>query len=348
MDECILYALNTKLKHIDLFAGAGGFQYAFPKEKVETVYANDILESSQKIYKENFPNVNFEKADILNKPIHEIPEHDILTAGISCQPFSIARGASQNQGFNDERSKTFWKTIQILQEKQPMVFIIENVKNLISHDKGKTFERIQKEIQNNAGYTITWKIMNTSKHSTIPQHRERIYIVGSNNKTLFNTINTNIQQNVSENTNLNTNFRDYLDENVSFKYFYTKKENKISIYETLSNSITKYNTIYQYRRYYVREMKTENLCPTLTENMGSGGHNVPIIKVENGIRKFTPRETFRLQGFPDSFIFPKTLSDSSLYSLAGNAITVPIGKIIGYTIIQTIWPTKSRPKPEED
>ena len=341
MDECISDALDTKLKHIDLFAGAGGFQYAFPKEKVETVYANDILESSQKIYKENFPHVHFEKTDILNKPVHEIPDHDILTAGISCQPFSIARGSSQNQGFNDERSNTFWKTIQILQEKQPIVFIIENVKNLISHDKGKTFQKIQKEIQNTAGYNITWKIMNTSKHSIIPQHRERVYIVGSNNTKLFHKLNLHKE----ESKNVNTNFRDYLDTNTPFKYFYTKKSN---IYETLSHAITKYNTIYQYRRYYVRETKTENLCPTLTENMGSGGHNVPIIKVENGIRKFTPRETFRLQGFPDSFIFPETLSDSSLYSLAGNAITVPIGKIVGYTVIQTIRPTFSRPELEED
>ena len=121
---------------------------------------------------------------------------------------------------------------------------------------------------------------------------------------------------------------DLLELNIQDKYYYTDKS---KIWDLLSKSVTKLNCVYQYRRVYVRENKS-NVCPTLTANMGSGGHNVPIILDNKGIRKLTPKECFNFQGFPSSYKLP-SLSDSNLYKLAGNSVSVPVVKLIADRII---------------
>ena len=198
---------------------------------------------------------------------------------------------------------------------------MENVKNLVSHDENKTFNTIKTNIENR-GYYICHKILNTAEITGIPQHRERIYIVCIKSKKVFDKFTLDFpkieKRKISE----------FLEESIPSKYYYTDKS---STWDLVKNNVVKKNTVYQYRRVYVRENKS-NECPTLTANMGSGGHNVPLILDEKGIRKLTPRECFNLQGFPSSYKLP-VMSDSNLYKLAGNAVSVPVVQLIANRII---------------
>ena len=167
--------------------------------------------------------------------------------------------------------------------------------------------------------------MNTSKITGIPQNRERMYIVCFKDRFAYDNFNFDFPE-----VQLKP-VTEFLENNISEKYYYN---NSTIIYEELEKNVVKHittNTIYQYRRYYVRENKN-NVCPTLTANMGSGGHNVPIILDDKGIRKLTPRECFNLQGFPSDYKLP-SISASKLYSLAGNAVSVPVVCLIANRII---------------
>ena len=308
----------NKLRMIDLFAGTGAFTLAFEgTNSVNVVFGNDMVEHSQKIYDENF----YHKLTLKNLneiEVENIPRHDIMTGGFPCQPFSIA---GNQEGFDDERSNVFWKILSIIDHHNPKCVILENVKNLISHDEHKTFNTIKSNLESR-GYHIRFKVLNTAEITGIPQHRERIYIVCLKSKSVFDRFNLDFpkieKKKVSE----------MLETNVPSKYYYTDNS---SAWNLLKSDVVKKNTIYQYRRVYVRENKS-NECPTLTANMGSGGHNVPIILDDKGIRKLTPRECFNFQGFPSSYKLP-VMSDCNLYKLAGNAVSVPVVKLIANRII---------------
>jgi DNA (cytosine-5)-methyltransferase 1 len=316
--------LLNKQKMIDLFAGTGAFSYAFHStNKVETVFANDLLESSESIFNLN-NTVKLTKQDLITIKEDEIPSFNILTGGFPCQPFSIA---GSQKGFDDERSNVFWKILSIIKTHSPGIVILENVKNLQSHDNGVTFKIIIENLVA-CGYYVKHNIINTCKVTHIPQNRERIYIVCFKDKTLFDKFNMDFDK--TENINI----VDLLDQDVPDKYYYTDKS---AIYNELKQNVVSHiqnNTIYQYRRYYVRENKT-SVCPTLTANMGTGGHNVPIILDDKGIRKLTPRECFNLQGFPKDYKLP-VLSDSKLYSLAGNAVSIPVVTLIANRIAELL------------
>jgi DNA (cytosine-5)-methyltransferase 1 len=316
--------LLNKQKMIDLFAGTGAFSYAFHStNKVETVFANDLLESSESIFNLN-NTVKLTKQDLITVKEDEIPSFNILTGGFPCQPFSIA---GSQKGFDDERSNVFWKILSIIKTHSPGIVILENVKNLQSHDNGVTFKIIIENLVA-CGYYVKHNIINTCKVTYIPQNRERIYIVCFKDKTLFDKFNMDFDK--TENCAI----MDLLDQDVPDKYYYTDKS---AIYNELKQNVVSHiqnNTIYQYRRYYVRENKT-SVCPTLTANMGTGGHNVPIILDDKGIRKLTPRECFNLQGFPKDYKLP-VLSDSKLYSLAGNAVSIPVVTLIANRITELL------------
>lgn len=305
---------DGKLKMIDLFAGTGAFTYAFEStDKVECVFANDMVEWSKTIYDLNFNTHSLTLGDLNTLNEIDIPPHDILTGGFPCQPFSIA---GKQEGFDDERSNVFWKILKIIDIHAPKCIVLENVKNLVSHDDGKTFKTIKEHLES-CGYNLKYKVLNTSSITTIPQHRERIYIVGIKDKAIYDKF--NLDFNEVEKQSVENMFENDVDK----KYYYTSSS---STWDLVNTNITKKNTIYQYRRVYVRENKS-NECPTLTANMGSGGHNVPLILDDNGIRKLTPRECFNFQGFPKTYKLPK-ISDSNLYKLAGNAVSVPVVKLI--------------------
>lgn len=312
--------MSEELRMIDLFAGTGAFSYVFEKNGIKCIYANDICTESEKIYNLNHE-IKLTNKNLNDVKLCDIPKHDILCAGFPCQPFSIA---GKQKGFDDTRSNVFWKLIKILKKYKPLIAILENVKNLQRHDKGNTFKIITNELKK-IGYYFKYDILNTSKFTKIPQNRERIYIVCFKKKKMYDKFDFNFK------TVKNKKIKYYLEKNVPKKYYYT---DSLKVYDKVKQNVTKHineNVIYQYRRYYVRENKN-NVCPTLTANMGSGGHNVPLLKDNNGIRKLTPRECFNLQGFPSNYQFPK-VSDSKLYKLAGNAVSVPIVELLVKKII---------------
>ncbi len=309
---------TTKLKIIDLFSGTGAFSKAFSANpKFDIVFANDMIESSEQIYNLNFPlKKHFVLNDLHNVKTDDIPSHNILCGGFPCQPFSIA---GEQKGFSDIRANIFFKIIDILKVKKPDIVILENVKNLKAHDKGNTYKVIEGKLKA-LGYHIKANILDTCKITEIPQHRERIYIVCFKDKKLHDAFNFDFP------TIVNKQISNFLESNVDNKYYYT---DKLKVYPVVNTEVTKNiseNVLYQYRRYYVRENKS-NCCPTLTCNMGSGGHNVPLLRDNKGVRKLTPRECFNLQGFDPSYKLPQ-LSDNKLYKLAGNAVSLPVVKLI--------------------
>ncbi len=314
----------NKYTLIDLFCGTGAFSHSFHKtNKVKTIFANDILDSSEEIFNLNY-NVKITKKNLIDIPDENIPKSNILTAGFPCQPFSIA---GFQKGFSDERSNVFWKILSIIKHTNPEIVILENVKNLQSHDNGQTFSIIIENLEN-LNYYVKYSILNTSKITGIPQNRERIYIVCFKDKKLYDTFNFVFPEiEVRPIT-------DFLENTIDNHYYYS---NSTIIYNELQQNVTKHiltNTIYQYRRYYVRENKN-NVCPTLTANMGTGGHNVPIILDDNGIRKLTPRECFNLHGFPSDYKLPK-ISNNKLYSLAGNAVSIPVVSLIANRLLNNM------------
>ena len=312
----------NKYTLVDLFCGTGAFSYTFHQTNdVTTIFANDILESSEAIFNLN-NDIQLTKKNLIDIKDEEIPKSDIITAGFPCQPFSIA---GMQKGFNDERSNVFWKILSIIKYNNPKIVILENVKNLQSHDDGKTFKIIIENLEN-LNYYIKYAILNTSKITGIPQNRERIYIICFKDKELYDKFDFNFSE-----VELKP-ITEFLEKDIPDNYYYN---NSTIIYEELQKNVKKHiltNTIYQYRRYYVRENKN-NVCPTLTANMGSGGHNVPIILDDKGIRKLTPRECFNLQGFPMDYKLPK-LSTSKLYSLAGNAVSIPVVTLIAKKLLE--------------
>ena len=311
---------TTTLKMIDLFAGTGAFTHAFEKTgHAECVFSNDMVNWSKEIYDLNFGQTHALTLGNLNDiKTEDIPKHDILTGGFPCQPFS---SAGKQEGFQDERSNVFWKILAIIDHHTPSCVILENVKNLISHDEGKTFEIIKKNLTDR-GYHIKFKVLDTAEITGIPQHRERIYIVCIKSKEVFDKFTLDFPQIPK------AQISSLLEPIVADKYYYTDKS---STWDLVKSSVVKKNTVYQYRRVYVRENKS-NECPTLTANMGGGGHNVPLILDDKGIRKLTPRECFNFQGFPSSYQLPN-ISDTNLYKLAGNAVSVPVVKLIANRLI---------------
>lgn len=320
------YINEKKLKHgfntIDLFAGVGGIRLGFENAGFKTVFANDFEPQCKDTYDLNFKDSKLIVEDIRKIGIDDIPSFDFLLGGFPCQAFSIA---GYRQGFNDEkgRGNLFFDIARILKARKPEGFLLENVKNLKSHDGGKTFEIIEEALKD-LGYYVKVKVLNTMEYGNIPQNRERIYIVGFKNKLYSDRFE------FPSPVILTTKITDLLEKNVPEKYYYNGKP----LFEKLKGSIKEEGKVYQWRRQYVRENKS-GVCPTLTANMGTGGHNVPIIKDRKGIRKLTPLECFRIQGFPKDYVLPK-ISDSALYKQAGNSVSVPVVEAVAKQMMKAM------------
>jgi DNA (cytosine-5)-methyltransferase 1 len=302
--------MKGELRTLDLFAGVGGIRLGFERVGFKTIFANDFDKTCKETYDLNFSEPKLTIKDIWEVEIKEIPEFDILLGGFPCQAFSIA---GYRKGFKDEkRGNLFFRIIEILEERKPEAFLLENVKNLKGHDNGNTF-KIIKEALESLGYIIKAEILNSMEYGNIPQNRERIFIVGFLDKNKAEAFE------FPKKIPLTKSFREFTANEAEDKYYYNDKP----LYEKIKNDINSEETVYQWRRKYVRANK-KGVVPTLTANMGLGGHNVPIIKNHKGIRKLTPKETFMLQGFPKSFKLPENLADSKLYHQAGNSVVVPV------------------------
>ena len=315
---------NKTYKTLDLFAGIGGIRMGFERAGFETVFSNDFDPYCKPTYDLNYKTAQLTIGDIQKIKSASLPDFDILLGGFPCQPFSVA---GYRRGFLDTgRGNLFFEIVRILRDKKPTAFLLENVKNLKSHDKEKTFKIISDALAD-LGYHVKVKVLNSMEYGNVPQNRERVYIVG------FKSKKANDAFDFPEEISLSKTVADILEDSVEDKYYYTDSP----LYKQLKEIIKSPNTVYQWRRAYVRENKS-GVCPTLTANMGMGGHNVPLIKDKKGIRKLTPRECARLQGFPESYKLPKDLPDTKLYKQFGNSVTVTVIEQVAKQIIKALQP----------
>lgn len=312
-----------KLKMIDLFCGVGGIRLGFENTGfVETIFSSDVDPYASKTYELNFGDNPL--GDVTKIKEKELEDFDIISAGFPCQAFS---NAGKRLGFEDTRGTLFFDVARIIKEKKPKVIFLENVKGLLSHDKGRTWEIILNTLQS-LGYDVFHEVLNTMTHGNLPQNRERIYIVGFRKDLKVKEFC------FPEPIKLKNEFESFIDrkDKKDLKYYYT---NRFEIYDKIKDSVKKKTTAYQWRRVYVRENQS-SVCPTLTANMGTGGHNVPLILDNHGIRKLTLRECFDLQGFPKTYKFPEKMADSKLYKQAGNSVSVAVIERIANQIMKTL------------
>ena len=299
-----------------LFAGIGGIELGFKKAGFNILWANEIDKNACKTYRLNHNHKLFEK-DLKELKTDEVEKIDILTGGFPCQAFSVA---GYRKGFEDDRGNIFFEILRFVDDLEPKVLFLENVKNLKGHDKGNTFKRIVSELESR-GYYLKYEVLNSSEYGNIPQNRERIYIVGFRDKKAYDNFEFPKPKKLTKTIN------DLIDDEADERFYY----NNSKYYEQLKEEIKSKDTMYQWRRVYVRENKNR-LCPTLTANMGTGGHNVPLIIDKKDIRKLTPRECARFQGYDDSFVLSDTLALSHLYKQIGNSVTVPVIEAIAKQI----------------
>ncbi len=316
---------NPKFTFIDLFAGIGGFRIALQSLGGKCVFSSEWDANAQKTYFYNFGEIPY--GDITKESIKNcIPDgFDVLCAGFPCQAFSIA---GYRKGFEDTRGTLFFDVAEIIKRKRPKAVFLENVKNLYTHDNGKTFAVIKATLEE-LGYVVYHKVMNSMEYANVPQNRERIFIVCFDP----NQVKNHHQFSFPERTELTHTIHDCIDPEINDKaLFYGAK---FIHYEELKRDMVSMDTIYQWRRQYVRENKS-NVCPTLTANMGTGGHNVPLILTKYGIRKLSPKECINFQGYPKGYQFPTSIANSAKYKQAGNSVVVPLITKVCQNIISII------------
>jgi DNA (cytosine-5)-methyltransferase 1 len=315
-----------------LFSGVGGIELGFINNGFNVLWSNDIDKASSITFKENFHHKHI-LLDIHKLKGSDVEPVDVLVGGFPCQAFSVA---GYRKGFRDERGNLFFEITRLIEELEykPKVLFLENVKNFYSHDSGRTFQ-VVKECLEDLGYCVFSKILNTADYTTVPQNRERTFIicflegadaVFDESKVMSQFFNKIFPPKPISNPK---KVIEFLEKNkVDSKYYYGEEK---YMYKDLVDSMKSSTTVYQFRRHYVRENKS-NVCPTLTANMGTGGHNVPLIKDDFGFRKLTPRECFNLQGFPSSYVLPTTISNAQLYKQSGNSVTVNMISVIAALI----------------
>lgn len=298
---------------IDLFAGIGGMHIAYTSAGARCVYANEWNKYSQQTYYANF---GIQPDDDITKVVAEdIPDHDILVAGFPCQPFSIA-GVSKKQslgratGFEDKTQGTlFFDVCRILKAKRPKAFMLENVKNLCSHDRGRTFKVIQESLAE-LNYKVFFQIIDGKSY--VPQHRERIVIVGFDMERYGQDIAFEFALNPG---NEQPVMRDILENDVSEKYTLS---DKLWIY--LQNYAAKHKAAGNGFGYGIAPL--DGISRTISARYYKDGSEILIAQDRKNPRRLTPRECARLQGFPDSFKIP--VSDTQAYKQFGNSVVVPL------------------------
>jgi len=313
---------NPKFKFIDLFAGIGGIRIAYQNSGGKCVFSSEYNKFAKVTYEANFGEVPFGDITKINEKY--IPEHDLLLAGFPCQPFSIAGVSKKNSlgkkhGFLDETQGTlFFDIARIIKAKRPKAFMLENVKNLVSHDKGRTFKVIYNTLTE-LGYSVYYRVLD-GKHF-VPQHRERIIIVGFD-KSVFKE-----------------------QENFSFP---TLPEPKKTIREILENDPDKKYTLsdklWNYLQDYAAKHKAkgngfgfgltniDGISRTLSARYYKDGSEILLPQNGSNPRRLTPRECARLQGFPDNFIIP--VSDNQAYRQFGNSVVMPLMNAVAKQIIK--------------
>jgi len=312
-------ASSHKLKFIDLFCGIGGFRLAFDRAGAKCVFSCDWDKYSQVTYEANFGEKP--KGDIYSIAIASIPKHDILCAGFPCQPFSIA-GVSKKlslgrkHGFEDEKQgNLFFQIESILDYHKPQAFVLENVKNLKSHDGGRTFDIIYRTLTDVLGYEVHYKVIDAQ--SVVPQHRERIFLVGFKPGKWFE-----FPTFPDEGPTLST----ILDAKVDPKYTLTDH-----LWQYLKNYADKHKAAGNGFGYGL--FTGSDIARTLSARYYKDGSEILIAQRNKNPRRLTPRECARLMGFPRNFTIPPTVSDTQAYRQFGNSVVVPVVQKIAEEVI---------------
>lgn len=322
---------KNKYTFIDLFAGIGGLRLAFESTGAHCVYSNEWNKFSQMTYKANFNETPDD--DITKVPVADIPDHDVLVGGFPCQPFSIAGVSKKNSlgratGFEDKTQGTlFFNICKILKEKRPKAFMLENVKNLLSHDGKRTFgvikDSLEKSLEEGGlDYAIFYKVLDGQMY--VPQHRERIVIIGFDRQRYGNSIDFEFALTPPKEKPI---IRNILEEKVDDKY-------------TLSDKLWSYLQAYAAKHKAAGNgfgyglVNLDGVSRTMSARYYKDGAEILVPQVGKNPRRLTPRECARLQGFPDSFIIP--VSDGQAYKQFGNSVVVPLMADVASLVIKKI------------
>lgn len=308
---------EADFKMIDLFAGIGGTRLGFQLHgDVKCVFSSEWDKFAKKTYAANFGETP--EGDITK--IHEknIPSHDILVAGFPCQAFSMA---GLRKGFEDTRGTLFFDVARIIKEKRPKTFLLENVKNLVNHDKKRTFQTIKLTLEE-LDYTIYYKVI-SAKDFGVPQNRERIYIVGFDNQVF-----SDIDFKFPNPTHISTRVGDILDEEVEDKY--TISDKLWLGHQRRKKEHKKKGNGFGYSLFNANSPYTS----TMSARYYKDGSEILIEQIGKNPRKITPREASRLQGFPRQFTIP--VSDTQAYKQFGNSVAVPVIYAIAGEILEKL------------
>jgi DNA (cytosine-5)-methyltransferase 1 len=313
---------KPSFRFIDLFAGIGGIRIAYQNEGGKCVFSSEWDKFARKTYEVNFGEVPF--GDITKIDEKDIPDHDILLGGFPCQPFSIAGVSKKNalgrkHGFLDETQGTlFFDIARILKHKRPSAFMLENVKNLVGHDKGNTFKVIKNTLHE-LDYSIFFKVLDSKYY--VPQHRERIIIVGFRNDLSPNKIDFSFPAD----RNKSFMVKSVLEEEVDTKYTLSDK-----LWSYLQNYAAKHKAKGNGFGYGLTDLN--GISRTISARYYKDGSEVLIPQDNSNPRRLTPRECARLQGFPDTFQIP--VSDNQSYRQFGNSVTVPLMQAVAKQVIK--------------
>ena len=311
-------------RFIDLFAGIGGMRLAYERAGCHCVYSSEWNKFSQETYYANFKDQP--DGDITKVDAASIPDHDILVAGFPCQPFSIA-GVSKKKslgratGFEDKTQGTlFFDVCRILKAKRPRAFMLENVKNLCSHDKGRTFQVIVESLHE-LDYALSYHVLDGQSY--VPQHRERIIIVGFDRRR-YGDVSFDFALNPPAQAPM---LRSILEPNVPDKYTLSDR-----LWQYLQDYAAKHQAAGHGFGYGLPDL--DGVARTLSARYYKDGSEILIAQPGKNPRRLTPRECARLQGFPDSFKIP--VSDTQAYRQFGNSVVVPLMREVARLVVEEI------------
>jgi DNA (cytosine-5)-methyltransferase 1 len=333
--------LNPKFKFIDLFAGIGGFRLGFEKLGGECVFTSEWDRHSQATYWANFAPAHEIAGDITKVNEKEIPDHDLLLAGFPCQPFSLAGVSKKNalgrpHGFLDETQGTlFFDVARIIAAKRPKAFVLENVKNLVGHNGGQTFEVICRTLQDKLDYKIHFKVIDAGHW--VPQHRQRIFIVGFDGKTAFSWNDLNLP---TSRPKLGSIFHPE-DGSEEPEAPYTTEKGAVDSRYVLTSHLWKYLRDYADRHAAAGHgfgfglVGPDDVARTLSARYYKDGSEILVSRGRGNPRRLTPRECARLMGFdaPKRGEFRIPVSDTQAYRQFGNAVVVPVVEAVGEIIV---------------
>jgi len=306
-----------------MFAGIGGICLAFKQAGANIVWANEIDHYACKTYCHNFGNNYFIEGNIQNIDPAGIPDIDVLTAGFPCQPFSIM---GRQQGFADTRGTLYFEILRVIDSKRPKVVLLENVKNLVNHDNGRTFKTIIHTFTKRK-YSVKYTVMSPETHANIPQWRDRIFIIAFHEQIQWKAFD------FPEEISLMRTINDVVNRRIKpAEHYYYSANNRY--YSKLNMRVKNTEVIYRIDDSGVA-MREWKVCPTLKANMGTYHDRIPVIRDEYGIRKLTPQECLAFQGFPTEFSFPD-IPETEVYKQIGNTVCVPVVERIAQKLIR-IW-----------